>query len=95
MASFLVEAYTPIVAGIEEIERRVREVVLDLSRAGSQVRYVRSIYVPEDEICFHLFDAASIEDVRLASEQARLGHQRIVEAVEGHELPPKGYEITV
>jgi hypothetical protein len=85
VASFLVEAYTPLVAGIEEIERRVREVALELSRTGSQVRYVRSIYVPEDEICFHLFDAASIDDVRLASEQARLGHQRIVEAVEGQE----------
>ena len=46
------------------------------------VRYERSIYVAEDEICFYLFDADSIDSVRLASERADLKPQRIVEAIE-------------
>ena len=47
------------------------------------MRYVRSIYVPEDEICFLLFDAASLDAVWQASRDARLDAQRIVEAVGG------------
>jgi hypothetical protein len=46
------------------------------------VRYLRSIYVPADEMCFHLFEAASVEEVRAASELAGLSAQRIVETLE-------------
>jgi hypothetical protein len=83
MASFLVEAFTPAQADLAEIEQRAREAARQLSLAGTAVRHVRSIYVPEDEICFHLFDAASLEAVRQASSDARLDAQRIVEAVDG------------
>jgi hypothetical protein len=44
------------------------------------VRYVRAIFVPEDETCFHLFEAASPDAVYAASERAGLSAQRIVEA---------------
>jgi hypothetical protein len=83
MASYLVEAYTPARAGLAEIEQRARDAATLFSQAGTAVRYVRSIYVPEDEICFHLFDAASVEAVRQASDDAQLDAQRIVEAVDG------------
>ena len=82
MASFLVEAYTPQDTSLEDVERRAGHAADQLSRAGRCVRYLRSIYVAEDEICFHLFDADSAEEVRLASDHARLDAQRIVEAVE-------------
>lgn len=87
MTSYLVEAYTPVAAGLAEIEQRARDAADELSRDGTPVRYVRSIYVPEDEICFHLFDAASLEVVRRASDQARLDPQRIVEAIQGEPAP--------
>jgi hypothetical protein len=50
--------------------------------AAQPARYLRSTYVPEDEICFHLFEAESVESVREASLLASLIFDRIVEAEE-------------
>lgn len=47
----------------------------------SRVRFERSIYVPEDEICFFVFDAPSGRDVVLAAERAELDPVRVVEVV--------------
>ena len=82
MTSFLVETYTPAGAVLAEIEARARRAAAELQQAGSSVRYLRSILVPDDETCFHLFVASSVEAVRAASERAGLSPQRIVEAVE-------------
>lgn len=81
MASFLVEAYTPEAAAIAEIEARVRRAAEDLSQTGTPIRHLRSIFVPQDETCFHLFEAPSAEAVREATQRARLAPQRIVEAL--------------
>lgn len=80
MASFLVEAYTAA-ADVAGLEARARAAAEELAQAGRAVRYVRSIFVPEDETCFHLFEAASVEAVREASDRARLSPQRIVETI--------------
>jgi len=82
MKSYLVEAYMPAATPLDEIERRATQAADDVSVEGHQVRYERSIYVAEDEICFYLFDADSVDAVRLASERADLRPQRIVEAIE-------------
>jgi hypothetical protein len=87
MASFLVEAYTPATASIREIERRARAAAAELTRAGTPIRYVRSIFVREDEICFYVFEAAASETVREASARAGLAAGRIVEAHEGASEP--------
>ena len=42
---------------------------------------MRTIFVPEDETCFLLFEAASIDDVRDAARIADLPFERISEAV--------------
>lgn len=81
MASFLVEAYTPAAATIAEIEVRVHTAAEEVAQTGRPIRYLRSIFVPEDETCFHLFDAACAETVREAAERARLAPQRIVAAL--------------
>jgi hypothetical protein len=85
VTGFLVEAYTPAVAALAEIQQRARSAATELSQAGSPARYVRSIAVPGDETCFHLFDAASAEIVREASRRAGISPLRVVEAVETHE----------
>jgi hypothetical protein len=46
-----------------------------------RVRFDRSIYSPEDEICFFVFDAPSGRDAALAAERAALDPMRVVEAV--------------
>ena len=42
------------------------------------VRYVRSILVPEDETCFHLFEGPSEEAVRKVGAMAGLAPLRVV-----------------
>jgi hypothetical protein len=83
VTSYLVEAYTPVSPPLEDIKARARRAANELSRGPTPVRYVRSIYVPEDQTCFHLFEGPSVEAVRMASDLAGLSAQRIVEALEG------------
>jgi hypothetical protein len=81
MTSFLVEAYTPAMINLVEVEARARRAAAQLAEAGTEVRYLHAIFVPADETCFHLFEAASADAVRAASERAGLSAQRIVEAI--------------
>jgi len=82
MPEFLVELYVPrgeaegTVLGVA----RAREAAEELNRRGTEIRYLRSIFVPDDETCFHLYRAASIEAVREAESLAGLRFERISEA---------------
>ncbi len=49
----------------------------DLTREGHPVRCVRSIFVPEDETCFLLYDAPSADLVAEAVQRAGLRHEHI------------------
>ena len=81
MPSYLVETYLARgrVGERAARERRVRSAVEELTR--SSVRFERSIYVPEDEICFFVFDAPSGREAALAAQRAGLEPIRVVEAV--------------
>ena len=48
---------------------------------GTQVRYLRSIFVPEDETWFLLYDAPSAAAVEEALARAGLRSERVLEAV--------------
>lgn len=61
--------------------QRARSAADELTRQGTRVRFERSIHVPQDEICFFVFDAASGEVAALAAECAELRPLRVVEAV--------------
>jgi hypothetical protein len=61
-------------------ERRARSAAEELSERGTHVRFDRSIYVPEDEICFFVFVAPSGRDAALAAERALLEPIRVVTA---------------
>ena len=52
-----------------------------LTRESKRVRFDRSIHIPEDEICFFVFDAPSSQDAALVAERAGLDAVRIVEAI--------------
>ena len=53
----------------------------ELTRGTNRVRFARSIHVPEDEICFYVFDASTARDAAHAAERAGLDPIRVVEAV--------------
>jgi hypothetical protein len=80
MTSWLVEGYAPVSTDLAEVQARAREAASGLTLAGTPVRYVRTIFVREDETCFHVFEASSLESVREVARRALLEAQRIVEA---------------
>ena len=82
MTRFLVEVYTPAAAEIEKVEARARCAAAESSDGETRVRYLRSIFVPADEMSFHLFEAPSVDAVRKAVQLADLEYARIAEAVE-------------
>jgi hypothetical protein len=81
--SYLVETYLARGSAGERAarERRARSAAEELAKGTSRVRFERSIYVPEDEICFFVFDAPSGRDAVLAAERAELDSIRVVEVV--------------
>lgn len=84
MAHYLVEAYSPKSSreDLNSLVARARRASAGMRRDGIDVRYLRPILVPEDEICFHLFEAPSAEAVGEASRRAQLVYERIVETAE-------------
>ncbi|HZD86484.1 MAG TPA: hypothetical protein VE088_00585 [Gaiellaceae bacterium] len=87
MPSYLVETYLSRTSAGERLarEQRARSAAEQLTRERSSVRFERSIHVPEDEICFFVFRAATSGDAALVAERARLDPIRIVEAVSSEE----------
>jgi hypothetical protein len=81
--SYLVESFLARgdAGGRQARERRARSAAEELTREGTRVRFERSIHVPEDEICFFVFDARSGRDVALAAQRALLEPFRVVEAI--------------
>lgn len=61
--------------------RAARQASEQLSLEGTLVRYVRSIFIPEDETCLHLYQAESVEAVRTAASRASLRLERVTEAI--------------
>jgi len=78
MATFLVETYEPR-------ERASLAVLGEHARAAARtdgVRYVRSIFTPQDELCLHIFESPSRERLEEAMAAAGLGYVRMTEAAE-------------
>jgi hypothetical protein len=90
MPSYLVETFLPRGAAGERQarERRARSAAEAMTGAGTRVRFVCSMHVPEDEICFFAFDARSARDAALVAARAALEPLRVVETVmSGKEHP--------
>jgi hypothetical protein len=81
MTRFLVEAYTPATTKIEAVEARAKRAADHLAEAGADVQYVSAIFVPRDELCLHLIDAASVAVANELVRRAGISPVRIVEAV--------------
>ena len=83
MAEFLLEFYVARTdsAAVARGEERARVAAEELNREGTPIRFLRSIFVPEDETCFYLYEAASAETVRELAGRAALPVDRLSEAV--------------
>jgi len=81
--SYLVETYLSRRQAGERAarDRRARSAAEELTQESTCVRFDRSIHVPEDELCFFVFDAPSGRDAALAAQRAGLDPIRVVEAV--------------
>jgi hypothetical protein len=81
VASFLIETYFQRRGAMADAVGRVCAAADAMSSEGVPVRYLRSIFVPEDETCFHLFEGPSAEAVELVGERAGFAGSRVVEAI--------------
>jgi hypothetical protein len=84
MPRYLVEAYVPRshASDASAAGRDARKAAEELAREGTPVRYVRTTFLPEDETCFHVFEAPSEGAVSEVCRRAGIGSGRIVPAME-------------
>jgi Protein of unknown function (DUF4242) len=84
MPSYLVETYASKlhVNEARAAGRRARAAAEQLSKEGARVRYVRTTFLPDDETCIHVFEAASEEAVGEACRRAGIAAGRIAPAME-------------
>jgi hypothetical protein len=64
--------------GVEQVRRSAAE----HTREGTPVRYLRAIFVPDDETCFLIFEAGSADAVRSVAARAGLEFDHVAAAIE-------------
>lgn len=81
MATYLIETYLSRArpGDLETATSSLRAVTRTASPGEDRVRYIRSFFVPEDEMAFHLVEAPSIEATDALARRAGLLPERIVE----------------
>jgi hypothetical protein len=82
MAGYVVEVYVSRLSAsiLDDTSARARRAAEELSRAGTPVVYICSIFLPEDETCFHFFEAPSLEAIQETCSRLGLTFERIAEA---------------
>jgi hypothetical protein len=78
---YLVELYVSRTdaAATRRFATDARRAAEELTSEGTPVRYERSIFVPDDETCFHLYEAENAAVVRELVQRAGLPCGRIKE----------------
>ena len=93
LARYTVEIRPPE-SGWHELQQataRARQAADQLQSEGGRVRFLRSVFVPEDGACFFLYEGPSAQSVRAAAARAELDVVRVDVALR---LDPKGEERT-
>lgn len=82
-ATYLVECFTPGVTRADVIAaaERAGAASAGLSASGTAIEYVGALFMPVDEVVFHMFRSESREAVRDASDRAALGFERVLDSV--------------
>src|SRR5262245_23423323 len=79
---YVAEVYLAHAGEFEATISPLRAAAGAIRREGTAVRYVRSIFVPEDQTCPLLFEAASQATVQRVTQRAGLHVTRVVGAME-------------
>jgi hypothetical protein len=84
MATFMVERYLP---GSDAGETAAAELLAEhlamhVRAEGATVRHLRSLFVPQDEQCFVLFQAASAHALAEAIGRVGITYERIAEIID-------------
>jgi Protein of unknown function (DUF4242) len=81
VGKYLVELYVPKRSDARaSAVARARATAETMAGSGSGIRYLRSLFLPGDELCFLLFEAPSADAVDEAARLAALTFERIIEA---------------
>lgn len=86
MPTFIAETFVPVTREdeVQATTERLSRIDLRVDQgATAGVRYVRSTFVPGDEVCFHIFEADSADDVVRIANDLGIRLDRIAEAREG------------
>lgn len=76
---------------VADVTARARMAATSLRRQGSDVRFVRSVYAPESDSLFLVYQATSEDAVSVAASDANLGSARVSAALSGDvEAPAAG-----
>ena len=80
MPNYLLELYLPRGRASEPgaLARSARRA----AEQGVGVRYLRSIVLPDEELCFHVFGAPTAESVMEAGSRLGMPFERVVEVLE-------------
>lgn len=70
---------------MQELGARARRASEQMQSEGRRIRFVRSVFVPEDETCFCLYEATSAADAREAARRAALPCDGVAEAITAHQ----------
>lgn len=71
---YLVETYLP-----STVDPASAEPVAHAADVMGAVRYVDSLFVPADEVCFHVFEAPSAEALQAVLDDLHIAYERIME----------------
>jgi|ERR687897_711907 hypothetical protein len=92
LGHYLVELHEPPGGwqALQELAARARDSAELLNAQGTPVRFLRSIFVPEQDSCFFLYEAASVEVVGEAGRRAAVAMGRVESALRWERIPPDG-----
>lgn len=84
MAVYMVERELPGVSmdQLAAAQKAAIETGKQFTEDGTNVRYIRTTFVPGDSRCMCLFEADSADDVRAVNEKAQIPFTRITEAMD-------------
>ena len=83
MPQYVVERHFPNFTGeqIAAAAKSAKESSSEMTREGTPVRYLRSIFIPGEDKCFCLFEGENADSVLEANRRAELPVQKISEAL--------------